>query len=941
MRAKTSPPATTEGDGLVVTNTNVQPATRGRLLALLLRDGILHRSDTQPVLSGDGRSARWMLDSLAVTLTPEGADLAARALLERLDGFESRQLATYGLTGVPLLQSCIVASGGRYRGALVRKERKPHGARKLIEGRLAVDEPVVIVDDSINSGYSLLTCAHQLESAGFEVEGGVCLVRFDYAAGPALLHRSGYRVDAVYSIFEDIIGSVPGEAPYVLNPTKAPPPPARSTLCAEEGVDPVTLARAAMVEYGRSGTCLTPPATLDRDRGGGGCFVSLRDRRDVHRRLVRSGFWHFPGEARTTCAADVVLAAVDAARTLQATGRAVGEALETCAVAVTFFSALERCELADLDNDRYGIVVRSAIRAPQMGGALPRMPGIRDEWEQFRHAWRTNAALLPGEPYLLYRHDVDKVVERGARWHGSGVPSPTPAPSTATGELAIAARAAIIPAHGQRHGDATIPEDAMVFVSVYADGRLTGCVGGPISGVEGLAQYARAARDDARFAPPAAGAELVGTVSVLTNRHEIGEADPDWVVGPFRFAEQVLAVRRGDRSGLLLPFVAVTGNLTPRGYVDSVIAKAGLDAGPYVWTRFDCDTWLADDQGATRLRDGFPVGDPPSSIGEACDRLRPMLERYVRQHCEPGLRPMRRHDVFAHRVDTPLDPARCAYDAWVKQRAGLSDLAAADLAGLDASLDDDGWVRIDGHEPSVSELAFLLLCRIDSGSDAVGAIARRLTAQIDGHGRIATHPDGRGTDADQDYGPGQVLIALAPATERGLVDRDVDRIGRAFRHYRMRFRRNRSWGAMSWLLQACVAWSDLAPALDTMPFACDIVDWALAHQSAKSGAFLNDHQADGPGAVNAVYLEGLAAVAAVVPDDDVERAARYHEACRRSLQFLDRLVYQERDMAIVPNRRWVIGGLRSSVTASDVYIDHVHHALAAITTLDAESTSDR
>jgi hypothetical protein len=29
------------------------------------------------------------------------------------------------------------------------------------------------------------------------------------------------------------------------------------------------------------------------------------------------------------------------------------------------------------------------------------------------------------------------------------------------------------------------------------------------------------------------------------------------------------------------------------------------------------------------------------------------------------------------------------------------------------------------------------------------------------------------------------------------------------------------------------------------------------------------------------------------------------------------------------------------VTASDVYIDHVHHALAAITTLDAESTSDR
>ncbi len=915
-------------------------SVRDRLLALLLQDGILHRSATQPVLSGDGRSARWMLDSLTVTLTPEGARLAARALLDRLDGFESRQLATYGLTGVPLLQSCIVASGGRYRGALVRKERKPHGSRRLIEGRLSVDEPVVIVDDSINSGFSMLECARQLEAAGYEVEGGVCLVRFDYADGPALLHRRGYRVEAVYDIFEDIIPGVPGEAPYVLNPTKAPSLPPMSARRAGEGIEPVALARAAMIEMARSGTCLVPPARLDHARGGGGCFVSLRDRRDVHRRLVRSGFWHFPGEPRTSCAADVVLAAIDAARTLQAAGHSVEDALETCAVAVTFFSELERCELGDLDNDRYGIVVRSAIRAPRMGGALPRMPGIRDEWEQFRHAWRNNAKLLPDEPYVLYRHDVDKVVEAGARWHASGVPSPTSAaPSTAAGELAIAARLAVLSPRQQHGGAATVdlPAGTMVFVSVYADGRLTGCVGGPASGADWLARYARAALDDERFDPPADGAELTVSVSVLSNRHEIGEADPDWVVGPFRFADQALAVRRGDQSGLLLPFVAVTSNLTPRGYVDAVIAKAGLDGGPYHWTRFDCDIALADGRGVARLRDGFPVGDPPASISEGCARLRPLLEHYIRQHCEPGLAPMRRHDVFAHRVDTPLDPARRAYDAWVKQRAGLDDLAGVDLAGLDASLDPDGWLRTDGHEASVSELAFLLLCRLDRTPDEAAVIARRLAAQIDQHGRIATHRDGRVGDAHQDYGPGQVLLALARAAERGLVAPDLDTIGRAFRHHRIRFRRNGSWGAVTWLLQACVAWSDVAPQLDTLSFARDIVDCALPHQSAKSGAFLNDHQADGPGAVNAVYLEGLAAIAAV--GDDLAHGCRVREACRRCLQFLDRLVYQERDMAIVPHRRWALGGLRSSVTASDVYIDHVHHALAAIVSLTAPESA--
>ena len=48
-------------------------SARSELIELLRRDAILHRSPTQPVLSRDGTSARWMLDSLAVTLSPEAA----------------------------------------------------------------------------------------------------------------------------------------------------------------------------------------------------------------------------------------------------------------------------------------------------------------------------------------------------------------------------------------------------------------------------------------------------------------------------------------------------------------------------------------------------------------------------------------------------------------------------------------------------------------------------------------------------------------------------------------------------------------------------------------------------------------------------------------------------------------------------------------------------
>src|SRR5678815_5659335 len=106
---------------------------RAELLELLQRSGILYRSETQPVLSRDGTSARWMLDSLAVTLSPRGAQLAGQCVLELLKRFDGHQIATYGLTGVPILQSCIVQDSS-YRGLLVRKERKQHGSLKLIEG---------------------------------------------------------------------------------------------------------------------------------------------------------------------------------------------------------------------------------------------------------------------------------------------------------------------------------------------------------------------------------------------------------------------------------------------------------------------------------------------------------------------------------------------------------------------------------------------------------------------------------------------------------------------------------------------------------------------------------------------------------------------------------------------------------------------------------------
>ena len=345
---------------------------RAELLDLLLEHGILRRSETQPVLSRDGSSARWMLDSLPVTLTPRGAELAGRLLLERLQGFDGHQLATFGLTAVPVLQSAILQSDSRYHGLLVRREHKAHGSQKLIEGSIDSDEPVIMIEDSIASGTSVSQGIATLEAAGLRVEGCVALVRFGWEGGCSDLQERGYHVETIYDIFEDFMTRMEGEQGPIYNPTKVFADLRWSQLCAPEGLHPAYLARAALNEYLSSGELLRAPVHLDRDDydSSGGAWVSLRSRNDIFDRHARDGFWHFPGEPSWGVGEDIVRAAFLTACNLpkNADRRSI---VESSHIAVTFFSALERVTVAELDNDRHGIVVVSGERRRSWAGPCP------------------------------------------------------------------------------------------------------------------------------------------------------------------------------------------------------------------------------------------------------------------------------------------------------------------------------------------------------------------------------------------------------------------------------------------------------------------------------------------------------------------------------------------------------------------------------------------
>ena len=928
---------------------------------MLLKHGILYRTETQPVLSRDGTSARWMLDSLAVTLNPRGAELAGRCMLELLKQFDGKQIAAYGLTGVPILQSCILQSGGRYRGLLVRKERKKHGSLKLIEGRIDADEPTIIIDDSISSGMSMEEGCKILEEAGLRVEGGVALVRFGWYGGYALMQERGYHMQALYDIWEDFMTRMEGEQVPLRNPSKWFPEFQWSSVSAPERLHPAHLARAVLLNYVESGELLRPPKLLDADyESAGGAWVSIRSRENIYLRHARDGFWHFPGEERWGAPENIVRACLRTARDLPR-GDEGRKIIESSSIAVTFFSALEECTVGDLDNDRYGIVVCSRERISRMGGALPRMPGIANEWQQFQHARRKNGELLSFEPYLIYRHEVSKAIEPEAAWQPSGVPLKDETAwhkdPAICGPVAARARDILI-AHLLGIAESTSPVSSdllsgkldSIYVTVYIRGRMRGCMGAVIKNLdEDIRKLTLLAAKDDRFADESAYEgpdDIAATVSILFNPLELGELAPEEVAVRSRHGEQALMVYQNKRVGLLLPFVATTHNLDRSEFVAEVIDKAGITRPPYNWCRFDCATWLADAKGTTILEGGFPPAPDPPPLDVLLDRLASLHVRYLaRQQAADGSLYLR-YEPFQNRLYHGLSAPRLAHGTWVIARAykafGGGELKDVRDKLIDYHLkavrESELGFWLEGDDvPSISEHSFLLLalCQLpeDEGRRALcSKLASTLWSSIDAHGRISTHSKPvDGLEAYQDYFPGQSLLALATACQSGFTAIIESKLDNAFKYYRHRYRYRRNFGQVSWLMQAFAKWWDATSNPLFADFVFEIGDWVLQYQQEKTGAFINDHQSDTPGYTTALYLEGIAAGArlAALSGDD-ERRQRYLESLTRGFNFLDRLVIQQRDASVLPNAEFAIGGLRQSLYASDIRVDFVQHSLSAI-----------
>ena len=163
----------------------VAPSTIGRLRELL--NTLALRRD-RPVELSNGSKSTFYFDCKRVTLHPKGAVLIGEAFLDKLMARFPDVEAVGGLVNgaSPIVNAIIMLSNDGPRplqGFYVRPRAKAHGLKHLIENEPHVGTKVVIVDDVVTSGSSLLEAAGQAKDQGCIVIGAISLV--DRSAGGA------------------------------------------------------------------------------------------------------------------------------------------------------------------------------------------------------------------------------------------------------------------------------------------------------------------------------------------------------------------------------------------------------------------------------------------------------------------------------------------------------------------------------------------------------------------------------------------------------------------------------------------------------------------------------------------------------------------------------------------------------------------------------------
>ena len=175
----------------------MKDALRELLVARALRTG-------QKVTLSTGRESTFYFNCKPVTLSSEGASLVADAFLDKLKSLPEPVTAVGGRTigADPIIGAMMMRAlerGQRLEGFYVRDKQKAHGTKELIANAPPAGTKVLIVDDVVTTGGSVIEAVDAAQAAGCIVVGVITIVDRQEEDGEARIRARVPNYFALYT----------------------------------------------------------------------------------------------------------------------------------------------------------------------------------------------------------------------------------------------------------------------------------------------------------------------------------------------------------------------------------------------------------------------------------------------------------------------------------------------------------------------------------------------------------------------------------------------------------------------------------------------------------------------------------------------------------------------------------------------------------------------
>lgn len=171
---------------------------KAKLKALLEKDAF---KKGEFILSS-GKKSNYYLDGRVITLTPEGAYLVAKIILEII---RDKKIAAVGgpTLGADPIVGAVAALAHLaqvpIKTFIVRKAAKEHGTQRQIEGpQLKAGDRVVLVDDVATTGKALVEAKAALDNIKVEIDCAIVIVDRQEGAAENLAN-AGLKLESIFT----------------------------------------------------------------------------------------------------------------------------------------------------------------------------------------------------------------------------------------------------------------------------------------------------------------------------------------------------------------------------------------------------------------------------------------------------------------------------------------------------------------------------------------------------------------------------------------------------------------------------------------------------------------------------------------------------------------------------------------------------------------------